>query len=79
VVPGVDPDEQRKPDALKVKLLDGAGNPIKDERYVLRKPDGSKLEGKTDGSGVVALKETVVGLGKVVFPDSPDATIRNKD
>jgi hypothetical protein len=79
VVPGVAPDEQRKPDALKVKLLDGAGNPIKDERYVLRKPDGSKLEGKTDGSGVVALKETVVGLGKVVFPDSPDATIRNKD
>ena len=79
VVPGVDPDEQRKPDALKVKLLDGAGNPIKDERYVLRKPDGSKLEGKTDGSGAVELKETVVGLGKVVFPDSSDATIRNKE
>jgi uncharacterized Zn-binding protein involved in type VI secretion len=79
VVPGVDPDEQYKPDSLKVKLVDGAGNPIKDERYVLRKPDGSKLEGKTDGSGTIEIKETVTGLGKVVFPDSPNATIREKE
>jgi len=46
VVPGVDPDVQHKPDSLKVKLVDGAGKSIKDERYVLHKPDGSKLEGK---------------------------------
>jgi uncharacterized Zn-binding protein involved in type VI secretion len=77
VVPG-DPDVQHKPDSLKVKLVDGAGKPIKDERYVLHKPDGSKLEGKTDGSGTVELKESVVGLGKVVFPDSPNATVRDK-
>jgi len=78
VAPAVASDVQQKPDALKIKLVDRAGKPIKDERYVLRKPDGSTLEGKTDGSGTIEAKETVIGLGNIVFPDSPDATVRHK-
>jgi len=77
-VPGIDPDKQQKKDSLKVTLVDSAGNPIKNERYVLHKPDGSKLEGKTDGSGVAELKETIIGLGNIVFPDSPNVTARPK-
>jgi hypothetical protein len=30
-------------------------------------------------ASAVELKETVVGLGNIVFPDSRDATIRNKE
>jgi uncharacterized Zn-binding protein involved in type VI secretion len=82
IVPGVTPDEpdvQRKPDSLKVKLLDGAGNPIKGERFVLVKPDGTKLEGKTDSAGTVEIKETITGAGRIVLPDAPDATLRRKE
>ena len=81
VLPGVipDPDVQRKPDKLKILLVDGAGNPIKDERYILIKPDGTKLEGKTDGAGKIEVDETITGLGKIIFPDSPDAIIHDLD
>lgn len=54
---------------LTVVLVNGAREPIKDERYILKKPDGTTLEGKTDGEGKVYVKKTIAGLGKVSFPD----------
>jgi hypothetical protein len=41
-------------------------------------PSGAR-NGDKDGAGNIELKETVTGLGNIVFPDSPDATIRNKE
>jgi uncharacterized Zn-binding protein involved in type VI secretion len=77
VLPGVIPDDdlQLKPDKLKITLVDGTGKPMKDERYILIKPDGSRVEGKTDSSGKILVEATITGLAKVIFPDRPDATI----
>lgn len=56
-------------DELIVTLVDGAKNPIADERYILKKPDGTKEEGKTDSQGKIHVKKTISGVGKVIFPD----------
>lgn len=72
----IDPDHE---ESLHIKVVDPAGNPIKDLRYVLKRPDGTKQEGKTDASGEINVDTTIAGVGKVVFPDVPDATIRTID
>lgn len=56
-------------DELIVTLVDGAENPIAGERYILKKPDGTKEEGKTDSQGKIHIKKTISGVGKVIFPD----------
>jgi hypothetical protein len=70
-----EPDVKRKPDKLEIAVKDGAGNVLKDERFVLEKPDGSRQEGKTDGEGKIKLDETVSGIGRITFPDRPGATL----
>lgn len=56
-------------DELIVILVDGRKKPIANERYILKKPDGTKEEGKTDSEGKIRVKNTIKGVGKVVFPD----------
>lgn len=58
-----------KPDSMEVLVLDAAGKPLKDVKYVLETPDGQKIEGKTDASGKITVKETIQGMGRLVFPD----------
>lgn len=80
IVPGITPDSdiERQTDKLKVVLKDGAGNPVKHQHVVLVAPDGKKVDGKTDGSGTIEIKETIFGIGKVVFPDLGHATVREE-
>lgn len=73
VVMGKAPDEL-KPDSIEVVVVDGAGNPLADVKYVLEAPDGSKVEGKTDSSGKISVKETVQGIGRLVFPELEPGT-----
>lgn len=54
---------------LTVLLVNGNREPVEGERYILKKPDGTTEEGKTDSEGKVHVKKTIAGLGKVVFPD----------
>jgi uncharacterized Zn-binding protein involved in type VI secretion len=56
-------------DELIVTLVDRGGEPVKNERYILKKPDGTREEGKTDGQGKIHVRKTIKGVGKVVFPD----------
>lgn len=64
-----------QPDKLEVLVTDGDGKPLADARYVLETPDGKKIEGKTDGSGKIAVDETVAGIGRITFPDLADASV----
>ena len=66
-------------DSLEVLVVDAAGNPLQDVKYVLEKPDGEKVEGKTDGSGKIKVDETAKGFGRIVFPDLEPGTHVSKD
>ena len=57
-------------DKMAITLMDGSGKPIKNKKYILKKPDGTSEEGKTDGQGKIHVQKTICGVGKVVFPDT---------
>jgi hypothetical protein len=65
------PDHFKEQDMeeLIVRLVTEGGAPLKNERYILKRPDGTREEGRTDGDGRIQLKSTVPGVGRVVFPD----------
>jgi hypothetical protein len=63
------PDEETEPDSLLIQLVDQAGEPIKDARYLLHRPDGTTEEGRTNAEGKIRVARTVAGVGRVVFPD----------
>ncbi len=71
--------EKPEPDSLGVKLVDGAGKAIKNRKFVLLRPEGTKEEGTTDGAGEIQVKDTVSGLGQVLFPELEDVTLRSKE
>jgi uncharacterized Zn-binding protein involved in type VI secretion len=54
---------------LNFTLVDRGKNPIAGERYVLKKPDGTKEEGTTDSQGKIHVAKTIPGVGSVTFPD----------
>jgi uncharacterized Zn-binding protein involved in type VI secretion len=56
-------------DDLIVTLVTEGGEPIPDEKYVLKKPDGTKEDGKTDSQGKITVNQTIPGVGKIIFPD----------
>jgi hypothetical protein len=64
-----------KPDKIELTVTDMAGNALADVRYVLTTPEGKQLEGKTDGSGMIKVDESVSGIGRIDFPDIPDAVV----
>jgi hypothetical protein len=67
-----------EPDVLTVVVLDAAGNPLADVRYELLTPDGGRVEGTTDGSGRIVVDQIVPGVGRIVLPDHPNATLELK-
>jgi len=62
-------DEQNEPDRMEIKVVNRAGEPLKDIAYVLLKPDGTKEEGKSDASGLITIDDTIKGVGKIGFPE----------
>jgi hypothetical protein len=64
-----------QPDFIEVTLTNGAGEPLKEVRYVLLAPDGKKVEGRTDASGKIKVPETLHGIGRILLPDDPAATL----
>lgn len=68
-----------EPDRIELVVTDGAGQPLADVRYVLETPEGKKIEGKTDGAGTIKVDETISGVGRITFPDLPDAIVEPKE
>jgi hypothetical protein len=68
-----------KPDKIDLLVTDPAGKPLADVRYVMKTPDGKKVEGKTDSGGKIKVDETVAGLGSITFPDLLDINVTRKE
>jgi uncharacterized Zn-binding protein involved in type VI secretion len=68
-----------KPDRIELLVTDMAGNALADVRYVLEAPDGKQVEGKTDGAGKIVVDETISGVGRITFPDLPDACLELRE
>ena len=45
------------------------------ERYILKKPDGTRVEGRTDSQGKITVEQTVSGVGSIVFPDLKEGAL----
>jgi len=56
-------------DYIELELKDDDGAPAKDEKYVIKLPDGSEKEGSLDGDGHARLDDIPPGKVKVEFPD----------
>jgi len=71
------PDQFTKEDMdkLVVVLFNGKDEPIKNERYILKKPDGTRVEGRTDSQGKITVEQTVSGVGSIVFPDLKEGAL----
>jgi hypothetical protein len=68
-----------EPDEIELTVTDTAGNPLADVRYVLETPDGQQVEGSTDAAGKITVPETIRGVGRITFPDHPDAFVELKE
>ncbi len=55
-------------DWIEIDLKDQAGNPIPDQDYVLKLPDGSTRQGKLDAKGTAREKDIPPGSYEVEFP-----------
>jgi hypothetical protein len=65
-------ETEHEPDSIEIRVTDGEGKALADVRYVLEKPDGTSVEGRTDSSGVIKVEETIRGIGRITFPDLKD-------
>jgi hypothetical protein len=63
------PPPNDPPHFIEIELIDGAGEPIADERYFVELPDGSKKSGRTDAQGFARIDGVDPGTAKVSFPD----------
>lgn len=72
------PGERTEDDSLEVELVDRAGNPLADVRYVLKNPDGTTKEGRTDTSAKIKVDKTTSGYGRITLPDYPGVTLTVK-
>lgn len=76
IVVSVDVTEKDK-DKLVIKVLNPEGDPVKDVKYILRKPDGTEEEGTTSSSGEITLDNTIRGSGKILFPENSNVTLKH--
>jgi hypothetical protein len=59
-------------DWINIELIDREGNPIPNEEYILRLPDGHTRRGKLDNNGQAQEEDIPPGSVFVEFPDSED-------
>jgi uncharacterized protein involved in type VI secretion and phage assembly len=79
-IPGIEwTEEEPKKTTLAFRLIkakkakEDADVPMPNEDYVITKPDGSTLTGKTDGQGEVKLADVEPGSYQIQFPNREDA------
>lgn len=61
--------EERKKDWIEIRLVDDQGEPMADESYTMRLPDGTERSGQLDRSGRVRVDGILPGACKPVFPE----------
>jgi hypothetical protein len=54
---------------IEVRLVDQEGNAVPGERYQIRLPDASLMEGMLDDTGKVRFEDNVPGQAIVTFPE----------
>ena len=54
---------------IQIALVDDAGQPVANERYVIEMPDGSMITGYTGSDGKARVDDVDPGTAKVSFPD----------
>ncbi len=79
VPPVLDEAIEHKPDTLRIKVVNPKGDPLKDVAYKIKKPDGTKQEGKLDESGEITIDNTAPGVGRIVLPDNKGAVIEYEE
>lgn len=70
--------ENRKKDKLEINVVDAEGNPWKDIKYILKKPDTENLTDKLGAGGKIE-QDTIEGVGLIKFPEWPYAIVFRKD
>ncbi len=58
-----------KPTWIEVRLVDKQKRPLRGEKYRIRLPDASLVEGTLDDEGKVRLEGIVAGQCQVCFPE----------
>lgn len=66
---GSDKDKDKKKTWIEIALKDDKGHPVPGERYKIKLPDGSVLEGSLDGDGRARVDGIDPGTAQVSFPD----------
>ena len=79
VPPVTDDDIEHKPDKINIKVVDRKGDPVKDTKYKLKKPDGTIEEGTLTDSGEIKIDKSAAGVGKFSLPEIKDATLKGLD
>jgi hypothetical protein len=54
---------------IEIELVDDAGHPMADVRYLVKPPAGAPVEGKLDKNGRARIERIAAGTCKVTFPD----------
>ncbi len=56
-------------DWIEVELLDSNGQPVPNQDYILRLPDGTEKRGQLDGEGKARVEDVPPGKFRIVFPN----------
>lgn len=56
-------------DWIEVELLDSNGQPVPNQDYILRLPDGTEKRGQLDGDGKARVEDVPPGKFRIVFPN----------
>ena len=67
------PEPRVKTTSIEFQLLDVNEKAVANEQYILHKPDGSTVPGKTDGEGLARLADVEPGTYKIQLPERYDA------
>ena len=68
-----DDDDDDEKTWVAFRVLDASENPVKNEKCLIKSPDGSEQEKKTDGDGYVVLEEIEEGTYQMKLPDRENA------
>jgi len=63
------PSTERRKTWIEIELVDESGRPVPDERFAMELTDGSRKEGRLDGSGRARVDGIDPGTCEVWFPD----------
>lgn len=61
---------------IEIELLDHEGEPVANEPYWIRDPEGNEYTGNTDASGMARVDSIVTGICQVSFPERDGGAVQ---